>query len=84
MEKDDSNTIIAKYIYGIDEIIRMEREGEINYYCYDGSGSVTEITDTSQNVVESYAYDDFGKPDNISFIGNPFFYTGNEYEKELE
>jgi len=84
MEKDEINVVQAKYIYGIgiDEILVMERNGTQYYYCHDGLGSVSDLTDLTGNKIESYSYDAFGKPENISSEGNPYLYTGREYEPE--
>lgn len=48
------------YAPGIDEPLVMERNNKNYYYHFDGLGSVTQITDTSGNLVNSYTYDSFG------------------------
>ncbi len=50
------------YGQGIDEPIQVTRHTTqvTSYYIFDGLGSVTELTDASQGVVESYKYDAFG------------------------
>jgi len=45
-------------------------------------GSVTELTDSSQTVVESYKYDAFGKLETPPATGNPYTYTSREYDPE--
>ncbi len=61
------------------------------YYCFDGLGSVTDLTDEAEAVVESYEYDTFGQlsildatrsPLNASAVGNSYTYTGREYDAE--
>jgi RHS repeat-associated protein len=84
MEKDDSDTIEAAYIHGIwiDEVLVMKRGGVDYFYSQDGLGSVSDITDLSENTDESFAYDAYGLPSNVSSVGNPYLFTGREYEPE--
>ncbi len=84
-EYDGTGALNAEYVHGdvIDEILTMERGGNTYYYFYDGLGSVTEITDSTGTVVENYTYDVYGTPSvTISAIGNPFRFTGQEYDEE--
>ncbi len=83
-ERDLNNQLITSYVYGegIDEILTMAKEAQTYYYFYDGLGSVTDITDNSGNVVESYQYDVYGQPNITSTIGNRFMFTGREYDNE--
>ncbi|MFH1777293.1 MAG: RHS repeat-associated core domain-containing protein [Candidatus Omnitrophota bacterium] len=84
LEKDKRGVVQATYVYGrgIDEILVMKRNGTDYFYCYDGMGSVTNIIDKSENVVESFSYDAYGVPNKVSSIGNPYLFTGREYEPE--
>jgi len=84
MEKDDIGTVEASYIYGIgiDEVLVMKRDGVDYFYSQDGLGSVTDITDISENIVESFSYDSYGMPSKMSSVGNPYLYTGREFESE--
>lgn len=76
---------------GIDEPISMTSGGDIYYYSFDGLGSVTEITDNTESLIEKYSYSAFGKPtikdglDNVlteSAIGNRYLYTARELDFE--
>jgi RHS repeat-associated protein len=60
----------------------MTRAGNTYYYTFDGLGSVSELTDGSQNVVESYKYDAFGNLETPPATGNPYTYTAREYDSE--
>lgn len=84
MELNDTDHALASYVYGtgIDEVLAMIRDGEIYFYHLDGLGSVTDLTDNSQDVVESYKYSPYGKPDIKSSVGNPYMFTGREYDTE--
>jgi len=54
----------------------------VYYYFYDGLGSVTDVSDARGNVVESYSYDVYGQPSQLSTIGNRYYFTGREYDEE--
>jgi RHS repeat-associated protein len=90
----ENDTLVRKFIYGsgIDEPVCMLSSGEVYYYHYDGLGSVVALTDTSGTFVEYYEYNVFGEPTiwdvnameivDSSVVGNPFMFTGREYEPE--
>jgi RHS repeat-associated protein len=84
LEKDGVGSTKATYIHGrrIDEVLLMVRGGSNYYYSHDVLGSVTDLTDSSQNVVESFAYDAYGIPSQLSSVGNPYLYTGREFEED--
>ena len=98
VEYDSTGSLIASYIHGqgIDEPIQgLSPQGTVPewYYTFDGLGSVSELTDESEGVVESYKYDSFGNPtiyDSTSnpkaqsCIGNPYMFTSREYDGESE
>jgi RHS repeat-associated protein len=52
------------------------------YYHFDGLGSIIALSNSSGAVVEQYTYDVFGTPDSVSSIGNPYLFTGREYDSE--
>ena len=92
-EYNGSGALVAKYLYGnkVDEVLSMERAGNTYYYFYDGSGSVTEVTDRYGNTVESYKYTPFGKTTifdgsktilSSSAIQNPYMFTGRRFDEE--
>jgi RHS repeat-associated protein len=45
-------------------------------------GSVVALSDDDGNIVESYSYDVFGKPNTESTIGNPFIFACRRYDNE--
>jgi RHS repeat-associated protein len=83
-EFDSSGNLIASYVHGqgIDEPISMTRAGNTYYYTFDGLGSVVELTDDNENVVETYSYDSFGGLRAPPVIENPYTYTGREFDPE--
>ncbi|MCC8145042.1 MAG: hypothetical protein LIO93_01095 [Bacteroidales bacterium] len=92
-ERNGSDDIVATYIFGegIDDILKMNRNGEAYYYHKNHLGSVMSVTDSQGKVKESYQYDPFGK---VSFldasgnsiastqIGNSILFTGRWYDEE--
>jgi RHS repeat-associated protein len=60
----------------------MTRGGVTHDYHADGLGSVLALTDSAGAVAESYTYDVYGTPTAPSALGNPFLFTGREYDQE--
>jgi RHS repeat-associated protein len=84
-EYTSAGVLLAEYVHGnsTDEVLTMTRSGQTYYYHHDGLGSVTEITDSTGAVVENYTYDVYGQPSiTTSLIGNPYRFTGREYDEE--
>jgi len=84
-EYDATNTRIVRYTHGpgIDEPLIMERGGQSYYYHADGLGSITEITDATGNIVNSYVYNSFGKiVKETEAVQNSYTYTARERDKE--
>jgi RHS repeat-associated protein len=83
-EYDSSGNPTAAYIHGpgIDEPIEMTRGGVTVYYTADGLGSVRDLTDNTENIVEQYSYDSFGNLTTPPATGNPYTYTSREYDGE--
>jgi len=84
-EYDATNTRIVRYTHGpgIDEPLIMERGGQSYYYHADGLGSITEITDATGNIVNSYVYNSFGKiVKETEAVQNSYTYTAREYDPE--
>jgi RHS repeat-associated protein len=94
LELDAQNSILAPYIHGpgIDEPIRMERNGEVYCYIPDALGNIRALVDTKGFIRQMYDYDSFGgirvldeegRPISIKdAIQNPYTFTGREYDPE--
>jgi len=84
VEYDGSGQMLRRYIYGpgIDQPVCMKTGSALYYYHFDGLGSVIALTDASGNVVETFAYTPYGEANQVSSLGNPYLYTGREYDSE--
>jgi RHS repeat-associated protein len=83
LELDDQNNQVATNTYGLSIIKRTtDKEG---YYLYNGHGDVKKIVDNTNNILNSYVYDEFGKilQENETF-NNPYKYAGYYYDKETK
>ena len=86
LELDGSNNITARYTHGpgIDEPLIMEKGGASFFYHADTLGSITEISNQSGTVVQSYTYSSFGKIESQldpTFI-QPYTFTSREFDPE--
>jgi len=95
LELDGSGNILVFYTHGpgVDEPLIMERDldssgsfgtSERFFYHADGLGSVSELTDTSGTVAQSYAYSPFGQIEfqlDPTFV-QPYTFTSREFDVE--
>ena len=92
-EQDASGATQATYVYGqgMDTRLSMRRGGQNYFYHADDLQNVLKVTDAAGQVVEQYAYGDYGAPEvrdgagalrAQSAIGNPYLFTGREYDPE--
>jgi RHS repeat-associated protein len=72
----------AVYLYGLDIIAQQQTERL--YYFHDGLGSVRQLVDTTGHVETNYAYDPFGVPVAEGDGSNPYQYTGEAWDAEVE
>jgi RHS repeat-associated protein len=95
LEYSGVDVLQARYTHGLstDEPLVVNRGGIADYFYHtDDLGSVTELTDSTGNIVQSYAYDSFGNVRVFDHNGaiisiengivNPFTYTGREFDTE--
>ncbi len=67
----------------VDAPISGTVDGAKYYYLYDGLGSVTELIDEDENVVNQYRYTPFGESLlKVEGVFNPYQYTGRRYDEE--
>jgi RHS repeat-associated protein len=77
----ETGSATADYLLGpgIDEPLAMSRSGSTYYYVVDGLGSVTEVTDISAAVQDTYLYDALGQTrTSTGTLANPVRYTAQE------
>jgi len=72
----------AVYLYGLDII--AQQQSERLYYFHDGLGSVRQLVDATGEVEASYAYDPFGVPVMGGEVANPYQFTGEAWDAEVE
>jgi RHS repeat-associated protein len=72
----------AVYLYGLD-IIAQQQAGR-QYYFHDGLGSVRQLVDGAGEVQTNYAYDPFGVPVVAGDVSNPYQFTGEAWDEEVE
>ncbi len=67
----------------VDAPISIVVDGVKYYYLYDGLGSVTELIDEDENMVNQYRYTPFGESIvKIEGVFNPYQYTGRRFDNE--
>lgn len=76
-ETTGNGQIAAHYVYGVGLAYKVMPDGTHYYYHYDAIGSTVAMTEDSRRIVNSYAYDPFGKQTNsIEGVANPFRFVG--------
>jgi RHS repeat-associated protein len=92
-EYDGSNALVASFVFGdkVDQVVMMKSGSNRYYYHQQLVGSVTQVTDGSQSVVESYEYGPYGETTikdaggatiSATAIGNRYGFTGRQYDEE--
>jgi RHS repeat-associated protein len=72
----------AVYLYGLD--ILAQQQVERLYYFHDGLGNVRQLLDSTGEVQTNYAYDPFGVPVVVGDASNPYQFTGEAWDEEVE
>jgi RHS repeat-associated protein len=72
----------AVYLYGLDII--AQQQAERYYYVHDGLGSARQLVDSTGQIETNYAYDPFGVPLLGGEVYNPYRYTGEAWDAEVE
>ncbi|MDD5452108.1 MAG: RHS repeat-associated core domain-containing protein [Desulfovibrionales bacterium] len=76
-EADGANNITRYYIHGLGLMAMVTPSDEVYCYHFNAIGSTVAMTDQSQNIVNKYAYDPFGKVLNQQeAISQPFKFVG--------
>jgi RHS repeat-associated protein len=88
-----NGTVLADYAYGngLDEVVRMRRQGQDYHLLQDSQGTVLALADAQGNLLERYTYGPFGEPtvcdaDLQPIAGatpsSPYLFAGREYDPE--
>ena len=84
---ETKNGTTTNYIRGASGIISSSVFGSnslTKYYTSDGHGNITNLTNSSGDVVKTYVYDAFGVEQNMDPNDlNPFRYCGEYYDSEI-
>jgi RHS repeat-associated protein len=83
-EVDSSGNVLARYTQGgLDEPFAELRSGTTSYYEQDGINSISSLSNTTGGLINTYAYDSFGKlTTSTGTLANPFQFTGREFDPE--
>jgi RHS repeat-associated protein len=77
METDATGTPLARYVYGVGLVARVNPAGDVLTYHFDPRGSTVAMTDAAQAAVNTYAYDEFGAVRaKQEAVAQPFQYVG--------
>lgn len=81
-ESDFNNQVTAQNIYGMSALAR-KIGNNYYYYIYNGHGDIVQVIDENGNIVNRYAYDEWGKViTKEEQIINPIRYAGEYYDNE--
>jgi len=88
-EYETTGSTVARYTFGlgIDEPIKIYVVADFQsaWYHFDGLGSVTKMTNSSQGVINSYTYDAWGEQVSRTVtLAQPFTYTSREYDSTAD
>jgi RHS repeat-associated protein len=70
------------YLHGLDII--AQQQAERLYYLHDGLGSVRQLVDSTGHIETNYAYDPFGVPLVGGEVYNPYQFTGQAWDAEVQ
>ena len=74
---DGADNITDYYVYDGMRLVAKISGSNVYYYHYDGSTNTIAMTDSSGNMVNKYAYDEFGNLLNaVETVPNPFTFLG--------
>jgi RHS repeat-associated protein len=85
-EYDTTVSVICRFTnhLRIDDIISAKRNSTVEYYHKDALGSITDLTDNTEDISISYRYNEFGSIEYQSTPSHPndFTYTGRQIDRE--
>lgn len=81
-EQNQNGVVTATYTHEPDEygdLISQHRAGETSVYHFDGQGSTRALTDSTQNVTDTYVYDAWGEEVNRAGTTDNSFQWGGAF-----
>jgi RHS repeat-associated protein len=75
-ETNAAGSVQHYYVYGEGLIEQIDNTDNAKYYHYDQIGNTLALSDSSENVVDSYAYTPYGNVTTASSAENPFRFSG--------
>ena len=83
-ESNNDDQIVANFTYGLD-LVSMAKDNESYFYLYDGLGSTKALSDSTENLTDTYDYEAFGELLNqTGSTENNYLFTGEQYDGELD
>jgi RHS repeat-associated protein len=83
VEELQNGTVTKQYTYGLDLISQRQSSG-VNFYNYDGQGSVRGLSNASGSLTDTYTYDAFGTIiERTGITDNYYLYSGEQFDSDL-
>ncbi|WDV47883.1 peptidoglycan-binding protein [Clostridiaceae bacterium M8S5] len=84
LETDENGNKLSKNVYGI-RLIQRTIEDDIVNYLYNGHGDVTSLINQSEDITDTYYFDEFGNhEEKTGNTHNPYRYAGYVYDEETD
>jgi RHS repeat-associated protein len=87
-ERDENNIITREYTWGLNMgggiggLLNLKQGGNDYLYLYDGKGNVMAVLNSTQSIVASYRYDEFGNlMDKTGTLDQPFMFSTKRYDQ---
>jgi RHS repeat-associated protein len=87
-ERDDNNSVTREYTWGVDMgggiggLLNLKQDGNDYSYLYDGKGNVMAVLNSTQSIVASYRYDEFGNlMAKTGTLDQPFMFSTKRYDQ---
>lgn len=84
VEELQNSAVTKQFTYGHDLISQTIIGGSVNFYSYDGHGSMRQLTDSSAAITDTYDYDAFGLLiHRTGTTANDYLYSGEQFDANL-
>jgi RHS repeat-associated protein len=83
LEEVVGGAVERSYTYGL-KLISQKQASGVNFYGYDGHGSVRYLTDAGGNVTDTYSYEAFGNlVTRVGGTANQFRYSSEQFDSDI-